>query len=261
MPCVRTITMIPSASSLYGIETDFSMEVYHIMKGLTDYEKYKVIRPLPDTFQKDSRGFPVLKVEDYSDIDWEKVKFTSFSNLAKVNKGEKTVLLMFHYDMMLNRLWNDPLKYIKQFSQYCLVATPDFSAYTNMDPIEIEHNIYKNRWLGCTYQSMGIRIIPTITWADERTYDACFGGVPYGCPVVISTIGCTNFKSEFLKGFNEMKRRIDPSLVIVRGNLIKGMFGKFIVINFEDTFNLREEYEQLKLFPLYRVVEVAKEVF
>jgi len=231
-----------------------------MMKGLTDYEKFKVIRPLPETFEKDSRGFPVLKAEDYSDIDWEKVKFASFSNLAKVDEGEKTVLLMFHYDMMLNRLWNDPLKYIKQFRQFCLVATPDFSAYTNMDLIEIEHNIYKNRWLGCTYQSMGIRIIPTITWADERTYDVCFGGLPYGCPVVISTIGCTNFKSEFLKGFNEMKRRINPSLVIVRGRPIEGMHGNFIFINFADTFNIKEEYEQQKLFTMSRVVSMIEEV-
>jgi len=228
------------------------------MKGQTDYEKFKLIRPLPQGFEKDQRGFPTLKKDDNNDVDWNTIKFTSFSNLAQTKEASQTIALMFQYDEVLDRIWNDPLKYANKFREFLAVATPDFSAYTNMEPIQIEHNIYKNRWLGCLYQSLGIRVVPTITWADERTYKACFSGVPQGSIVAISTVGCASFQEQFLKGFNEMKKRINPELILVRGKVIKGMTGNLLVIDFQETFNVEVEYEQLQLFKMDRVISIKE---
>ena len=45
------------------------------MKGLTDYQKFLVLRPLPPNTETDEFGNPVLKKDDYSDIDWDDVRF------------------------------------------------------------------------------------------------------------------------------------------------------------------------------------------
>lgn len=230
------------------------------MKGLNDYEKFKIIHPLPDDYKRDGQGIPMLKPDSFTDIDWETIKFTSFSNIANCKDKENTIVLMFHYDKVLNRMWNDPLKYVDKFSSFNAIATPDFSSYTNMAPAEIIHNTFKNRWLGCFYQSRGIRVIPTVTWADKRTYDVCFSGLPHQIPVVISTYGCLNTQKEFLAGFNEMKKRIKPSLIIVRGKLIRGMTGNLIFLDFEDTYICKQTHEQIKLFSLSRIVNIEKEV-
>lgn len=133
-------------------------------------------------------------------------------------------------------LWNQPLKRIPLFQTCAAVATPDFSAYTSMNPNEIRHNVYKARWLGRTWQNYGCIVLPTVGWADAQTYDVCFSGIEQGSPVVISTLGCTRNTESFLTGFNEMKKRLMPSIIIVYGCMIKGMSGKFIHFNYQDSF-------------------------
>lgn len=102
-------------------------------------------------------------------------------------------------------------------------------------------------------------MIPTVTWADERTYDICFNYIEKGSIVAISTVGIIRNKELFLKGFNEMIKRIKPSLILVRGKPIEGMSGKFIFIDFCETFEIALEYEQLALFQLDKIQILGKE--
>jgi len=117
-----------------------------------------------------------------------------------------------------------------------------------MDPILITLNVYKSLWFGAYCQSNGRRIIPTVTWADERTYDICFNHIETGSIVIISTIGVGNNKNGFIKGFCEMKKRINPPLILVYGKLIEGMVGRFIFIDFKDIFIVKQDMKQLSLF-------------
>lgn len=227
------------------------------MKGLADYQKYKSIRPLPEGWPKDDKGIPFLKRDDFCDIDWNQVKFTTLCNRNTVKEKKNSIPLLFHYDYLLERLWNDPLKYVVEFSEFLAVLSPDFSAYRNMEPWVIEMNVAKGLWIAALFQSFGIKVIPTITWADERTYDICFNHLPKGCVVAISTIGVGNEEESFLKGFNEMRERLQPSLIIVRGKPIHGMSGRFIFIGFDETFNVPES-DQLKLFELDRIQLIKK---
>ena len=62
-----------------------------------------------------------------------------------------------------------------------------------------------------------------------------------------------------LKEWKEMVKRIKPSLILVRGNLIDGMEGNFIFIDFTDTFEIQKDYEQLTLFTMEQVQIIRKE--
>lgn len=123
---------------------------------------------------------------------------------------------------------------------------------------EIRHNIYMNRWLGRTWQNYGVTVLPTIGWAGVDTFDMCFSAIEIGCPVIISTLGCQSHIDEFLLGFNEMKRRIRPTIIIVFGDMIKGMTGKFINFRYSDSFN--SKYIQLKFEGISAVFEIKEVV-
>ena len=63
---------------------------------------------------------------------------------------------------------------------------------------DIRFNVYRNRWIGCMLQEKGYKVIPTIQWALEDTYDICFSGVEKGSVIIISTLGCIHNKDTFI---------------------------------------------------------------
>lgn len=201
-----------------------------------NYLNYLIVRPLPDTFEKDVMGIPIMHKTNLTEEDIKDVKFTTLNNLSKIIDKDKTIVTTFQWDETLNKYWNNPLKYIVTFKGFLGVGTPDFSAYTNMDEIEIAHNVYKNRWLGCLWQDMGIKSIPTITWAKENTDKYCFAGIERGSDVIISTLSNYKGKENFLRGYNKMLEIIDPKTIFVKGELIEGMTGNIVNFKFRDTF-------------------------
>ena len=52
----------------------------------------------------------------------------------------------------------------------------------------------------------------------------------------------------FISGFNEMIKRIRPSLIIVVGKIYSDMEGDFLHYSLTDTFNQRKVLERLSLF-------------
>ncbi len=203
------------------------------------YRNFLVARECPDGFGKSIMGIPRMRKINIPNEVINSLKYASYSNMSSVKDKASTMLTGFQFDYTINRYWNDPLRYIKYIKDFLCVATPDFSAYTNMDEIEIAHNVYKNRWIGCWWQSLDINCIPTISWANEDTYKYCFAGVEKGSDVIISTISNSNSKDNFLKGYNKMLEVIEPKTIFVKGNLIDGMVGNIVNIKFKDTFSQR----------------------
>ena len=228
--------------------------------GLSEKEKFNLIKPLPEGWPKDNRGTPYLKRDvSLETLDWNEIKYASYSNVKSTSDKEHKILLNFQYDKTINRIYNDIFTYARKVYDFLAVTTPDYSAYTNMESWIIEENVRHSLWVGAWLQYLGIKVIPTITWADERTYDICFNYIEEGSIVAISTVGVTNNIEAFLKGFNEMMKRIKPSLVLVRGKTIDGMIGKFIFIDFCETFEISSCYEQLSLFQLDKIQILGKE--
>lgn len=227
-----------------------------MIKGLSEYEKYKVLRPVIGESKLDEYGFPILDKEELVLKDWEDMNAVGIQNASPKSASKDTVVLMFNYDHKLLSLWNNPLKKVGLFTGYYAVATPDYSIYPQMNINDIRHNNYMARWLGKTWQNYGCVVYPTITWWSPDTYDICFSGYAKGSIVVISTIGCQENKDVFLQGFNEMKRRISPSLIIVYGDMIDGMTGRFVNYKYEDTF--QKNYHQMTLPGITKIFEIKE---
>ena len=207
-----------------------------MIHGLSEYEKYKVIRPIIGDCKYDKFGMPTIKRTELNMIDWKNTKAINLQNVSTKTVDKSMIALMFNYDNKLISLWNAPLKKVGLFQGCGAVCSPDFSIYPNMNINETRHNIYMSRWLGVTWQNYGCTVLPTIAWAKSDTYDICFSGLEYESIVVISTIGCKNHIEDFLLGFNELKKRINPPLIIVFGDMIEGMTGTFLNYRYRDVF-------------------------
>lgn len=227
-----------------------------MIKGLSDYEKYRVLRPVIGEYKTDDNGFPIINKTEYCESDWSNIGITGLQNISSKRNNGNMILHMFNYDYRLMNLWNSPLKKVGLFQSFYAIATPDFSIYPQMNINDIRHNIYMSRWLGKTWQNYGCTVYPTIGWALPDTYDLALSGVERGSIVVISTLGCQNNAEVFLHGFNEMKHRIAPSLIIVYGDMIDGMTGKFVNFKYSDAFS--REYFQLSIEGISQVFEIKE---
>lgn len=62
---------------------------------------------------------------------------------------------------------------LEKLKQYYALLSPDFSMFTNM-PIALQiESVFKNRWCGAYWQSKGLKVIPTVSWGDERSFEFC----------------------------------------------------------------------------------------
>lgn len=213
-----------------------------------NYKNLLLTRCLLPGMEEDVNGMPIIKRPKIYGYDSKKIRLTNFKNLKSLRYRKETIIGMFNFDDVLEATWNNPLKYVSKFYDCLAVTSPDFSTFTNMNENEIKHNIFKSRWTGALWQSMGVNVIPTVSWAYENTYDICFSGLEKNSIVIISTIGVAENKNVFLNGFKELKTRIDPELIIVLGTLYPEMTGNFLLYRLTETFTQRRKYEQLQLF-------------
>jgi len=158
-------------------------------------------------------------------------------NYAKTSKDKKNGIHFFIDDYQFERIWNYPEKYIEILSEYECVLSPEFSLYWEMPlPMKI-WNTYRNRFIGSLFQQNGIKVIPSICWADEATFDFCFCGVEKGSIVAVETNGVKE-KEETLQrwkaGMTELIKRIEPSTILIYGGKIDFDYGDINVIYYDN---------------------------
>lgn len=151
-------------------------------------------------------------------------KHVHFQSVVNCNNyksiNENSLISFFVDDYILERFWNNPVKYIYVFRNAKYVMSPDFSLLIGMPKPMQMWNIYRNRLIGNVWQNAGIKVIPTITWSDKKSFEYCFEGVEKGSVVAVSNIGCRNEENKYYfdAGFNEMIKRIHPSTILFQCN-------------------------------------------
>ncbi len=220
---------------------------------LMEEEKFYVQRPVPEGVEVDQFNMPVIRAVHESDTDFETIIPINFQSLNKHKDNSHMLALLFRKDKCLNALWEKSLKYIPLITSVGAIVTPDFSVDAAMNSHWMNQYVFRNRYLGCLWQSYGVMVIPSIGWGDSTTYDICFSGVEPGGVVCISTLGANKNMDMFQKGFEEMKKRLRPTLIIVYGDIIPAMHGQFLNYKYTEAFSRKLYYEQLTLFQLPRI--------
>lgn len=158
-------------------------------------------------------------------------------NYAKTSQKKNCGIHFYIDDYQFERLWNYPEKYIDILKEYDCILSPDFSLYLDMPmPMKI-WNVYRSRQIGAYYQSCGIKVIPTISWAEEETFDFCFQGIPENSIVSVSTVGVKEDKNALKiwhDGMNAMIEKIHPSDILVYGGELEFDYQGINVIYFNN---------------------------
>ncbi len=143
------------------------------------------------------------------------------------------------YDYKFERVWKKPNVDLEKLKCYRAVLSPDFSMYIEMAPVLQLYNTFRNRWCGAYFASKEIRVIPTVSWGDENTFEFCFDGIEKGSTVAVSTYMVSEHdnrqdqKEFFLKGYNEMLRRIEPEKIICYNTPFPEMQGNIVFVDYD----------------------------
>ena len=155
------------------------------------------------------------------------------TNDTDENKGRGIHFYIDDYKM--EGLYYNPERSIHRIAQYKFVITPDYSLYRDMPKAVQLFNVFRSRWCGAFWQSKGMTVIPNVSWGDSTTFEFCFDGIEEGSIVAVGTIGCKRSKLAFMRGYNEMLKRIKPSAIICYGSPFAEMQGNIIPIDYNST--------------------------
>ncbi len=133
-------------------------------------------------------------------------------------------------DIMFERIWNNPEKYLSILKKYNGIISPDFSLYRDFPLVMQQWNTYRNRAIGSWLQQNGIKVIPNVRFGDKRTYAFCCLGIEKGSVIAVGTHGTIKNKVDriiFAEGLDFVIKKIKPSAIIVYGSAPKEIFEKY----------------------------------
>lgn len=185
-----------------------------------------------NSYETDGKwGLPLVKNQEF---DTGNIKMIACSD-TKANDREENKKLGVHFfvdDYRFKGIYDKPERTLNRYSQYRFLLTPDFSTYSDMNPWRQLESVAKNRWVGAYWQSKGLIVVPTISWGLSPSYEFCFDGVEKNGVVAIGMIGCKQTKIQFMRGYNAMLEKIQPSKIICFGSPFAEMQGDIIKVDY-----------------------------
>lgn len=176
-------------------------------------------------------GIPLIRKQE---VDTTNVSLIACSDTRSndVSENRGRGVHFFVDDYRFENIYTHPEKSVEKYAQYAFLLSPDFSTYADMDLWRQMESVAKNRWVGAFWQSKGLTVVPTISWGLAQSYEFCFEGVDPGSVVAVGMIGCKQSKHNFMRGYNEMLRRIKPSRILCFGSPFPEMDGDVIAIDY-----------------------------
>ena len=189
---------------------------------------------------KEKLQIPVIPKFQIRSDDFNDLLLIGFDKISTNDtKHFSRMVHFFLYDYKFERVWKNPDTDLEKLKHYRAVLSPDFSMYVEMAPVLQLYNMFRNRWCGAYFASKGIRVVPTVSWGDENTFEFCFDGIEKGSTVAVSTYMVSEHdnrqdqKEFFLKGYNEMLRRIEPEKIICYNTPFPEMQGDIVFVDYE----------------------------
>ncbi len=186
---------------------------------------------LRNGFEKEGKyGFPTIQRQEINldNIDLIAYSDVSSNDTRNLQKGVHFFIDDYRFEVM----YNNPDKCFERLKKYSFILSPDYSLYAEMPIWRQIESVGKSRWVGAYFQNKGMLVIPTVSWSTVLSYEFCFKGIEKGSIVAIGMIGCKRSKYDFLKGYNEMLRQIEPSAIICFGEPFEEMRGRIIAVDY-----------------------------
>ena len=175
-------------------------------------------------------GFPIIKRQllDLNNIELIACSDTSKHDAINLHKG----VHFFVDDFRFKSIYDHPERSIEKYAKYRFLLTPDFSLYSEMNLWRQIESVGHSRWIGAYWQSKGLIVIPTVSWAQPSSFRFCFNAIEKKSIVALGMIGCKRSRVAFMKGYNAMLEAIDPSAIICFGSPFPEMSGNIIRVDY-----------------------------
>jgi len=124
---------------------------------------------------------------------------------------------------------SDPLRWVNRFAKYKCVFTPDISLSESMAPWQRVKNTVYSRCIGATWEARGLKVIPSIRWANPADYEFVGDGIPRGSVVAFGALGSYRHRNKrliFQHGVEAMIERLEPQAIIIYGKLDNGFHSR-----------------------------------
>ena len=177
-------------------------------------------------------GMPMLKPCMCKPADM--VGFNYAKSMPDADKAGRACHF-FIDDYQFERVWSRPAAYLGALRGFGCVLTPDFSLYMDMPAPMQAWNRYRSQALGLWWQRQGLKVVPTLTWAQPESYPFCFSGVPKRSTVAVSTVGVKGDDSALAvwrDGMKEAMKRLKPRRVLLYGGAVDFDFGGTEVVEY-----------------------------
>lgn len=155
---------------------------------------------------------------------------------CKKSKDYEAGVHFYIDDVDFEQVWKNPERYVGLLSKFACVIMPDFSVYNDV-AIPVQHwNIYRSRVLGMYWQSMGMKVIPTIPFAGYEFNCYATLGLPTDSIVAVSTVGSIRNRDKrvaFQSGLDVIWFHLRPRIILVYGDITPFNFHEMKVYSYE----------------------------
>ena len=100
------------------------------------------------------------------------------------------------------------------------IISTDFSVYADMTMPEVMYNSFRNKLLAAYFQSLGIIVIPNVSWSRPWSYGFCLDGFPKHSVIAINStgIGRDAFSTSlWMQGYEKVLETLEPLTIIRYG--------------------------------------------
>lgn len=156
----------------------------------------------------------------------EVISFSEMLSSKYRNKLSNYWIDMFNNDVVIERFWKNPEKYLSLLKQAKGVIAADYSVMNGLLLTDNIYNVQRNRISAYMMEREGILAVPVASWIDEDSFEWCFDGLPHHSVIAVSSNGCLrgeckSAKDTFIKGVFELNRRKSPVAILICGPHIK----------------------------------------
>jgi hypothetical protein len=150
-------------------------------------------------------------------------RLVPYHKLSRLPVDEETGIHFYLDDYRFETVWQHPKQTIGTFiGANPIMLGPDFSTFTDWPLAVQQYNVYRSRWICALWQTLGVRVIPTVTWSDQRSWEWAFDALPSNSIVSVSSVGTEQSKKAhelFIRGFWNMYFDVQPSLIVFYGSV------------------------------------------
>ena len=120
-------------------------------------------------------------------------------------------------DYQFERIWNKPKKYLDLLQGFQCVCTPDWSMYLDMPAANLLWNQYRKQLIGQFFQKNGLKVVPTMGWGFQNSFQFCFQGVPKNATLAIPYRGLNLpvYQKIWKDGMKEILEKLSPQRILL----------------------------------------------